>query len=240
MTQSVTQRAYDHLRSKLASGDLQPGTRLVTRALAKEVGGSLIPVREALSRLASEGLVEHVPGGGSYVRRIGRLDLKHIYEMREAVESFAAAQAAARISESQLEVLQEICDEWHAMSVVFRERDPGEQHATADEITRWLKQDRRYHDVIITAASNPYLTKSIADLRLMSRVHNPLRKHGTYLTVRHAARSWRQHTALVRALRSGDSDLAREWMVKQIRSGKESVLGYLDRQMTHLDEGERD
>lgn len=240
MSQSVTQRAYDHLRAKLASGDLRPGARLVTRTLAKEVGGSLIPVREALSRLASEGLVEHVPGGGSYVRRIGRLDLKHIYEMREAVESFAAAQAAERISEAQLEVLQEICDHWRVVTAQIRDREPGAQHATSEELSLWLKGDRRYHDVIITAANNPYLTKSIADLRLMSRVHNPLRQHGSYLTFRRAAQSWRQHAALVRALRAGDSELARQWMVEQIRSGKQSVLAYLDKHAAHLDEGERE
>ncbi len=228
MVESMSQRAYDYMRQKLSSGELKPGMRLVTRRVAREVGGSLVPVREALSRLASEGLIEHVPGGGAYIRRMSREELLHLYEMREAVEPFAAGLAAARIGESQLGVLQTICDEW--LVVVRAMRDEKRPHATASEIDLWLERDRLYHDVIISATGNPFLIKVIADLRLMERVYNPVRRSGDFLTLRVAALSWRAHAALLRALKKRDAPLAQRLMAEQIQSGKRNVLAFLDRQ----------
>ena len=57
-TGTLSEKAYQHIRRLVSSGELQPGARLVNRALADQLGTSFIPVREAISRLASEGLVE--------------------------------------------------------------------------------------------------------------------------------------------------------------------------------------
>ena len=90
----------------LTRGDLAPGTRLVNRSLAKELGISFTPLREAINQLASEGLVEYVPGGGAFVRRLDRHQLAQLYDLREALEPFAAAEAAKHITEHELEELR--------------------------------------------------------------------------------------------------------------------------------------
>ena len=66
---SLAEQAYRHIRSKLSNGTFVPGEQLVNRVLATEIGVSVIPVREAINRLATEGLVEHVPGSGAFVRQ---------------------------------------------------------------------------------------------------------------------------------------------------------------------------
>ena len=69
---SLADETYHAIRKRVAAGDWPPGMRLVNRKLGVELGVSMVPVREALNRLASEGLVEHVPGAGAFVRRLDR------------------------------------------------------------------------------------------------------------------------------------------------------------------------
>ena len=75
MTATLKQRAYNHIRRQVMTGRLSPGARLCNRGLAKEIGVSLIPVREAISQLVSEGLAEHRPRLGAFVVRVGREEL---------------------------------------------------------------------------------------------------------------------------------------------------------------------
>jgi DNA-binding GntR family transcriptional regulator len=98
MEQTLAEKSYDYIRKKLAGGDLPLGQRLVNRVLADEIGGSVIPVREAIHRLASEGLVEHVPGSGAFVRKTDPHDLDNLYVLRDALESCAAGVAAQTCS----------------------------------------------------------------------------------------------------------------------------------------------
>lgn len=70
----LAQRVYEQIREQIQTGKLSPGTRLVNRKMAIELGTSMVPVREALNRLTSEGLLEHLPGGGNFVRKLNRKD----------------------------------------------------------------------------------------------------------------------------------------------------------------------
>ena len=108
---SLAEQAYRHIRSKLSNGTFVPGEQLVNRVLATEIGVSVIPVREAINRLATEGLVEHVPGSGAFVRQADGQQLNDLYVLRDAVESCAAGEAAANITVFQLEALESILDE---------------------------------------------------------------------------------------------------------------------------------
>ena len=66
---TLSEKSYQHVRDLLIRGELAPGQRLVTRNFAESIGVSLAPVREALNRLATEGLVEHIPGSEAFVRQ---------------------------------------------------------------------------------------------------------------------------------------------------------------------------
>ena len=86
MDQSLAEISYAYIRERLASGEFPPGKQLVNRTLAEEIGVSVIPVREAINRLSSEGLVDHVPGAGAYVRKANRQDLNNLYVLRDALD----------------------------------------------------------------------------------------------------------------------------------------------------------
>jgi DNA-binding GntR family transcriptional regulator len=92
------EQAYERIRGELlARGPQAFGGRLVEQQLADELAMSRTPVRDALRRLAANGLIEIAPGGGGYVARRARLrDVREEYELRRVLEGAAAALAAAR------------------------------------------------------------------------------------------------------------------------------------------------
>jgi DNA-binding GntR family transcriptional regulator len=217
---SPAQRAYDHVLSKVTSGELPSGTRLVTRSIAKEIGTSLNPVREAIGRLAAKGVIKHIPGAGAFVRALDRRELSELYGMREAVETHAAEEAARLISEPELEELQAICDDWHRIAKSIQARG----QATDEESGRWFDHTVRFHRVLVDAARNRFLSKALAEYRLVSAIFDEHRRHHTVQTLAAAAITWRRHAALVRALRAGDSDRSSELVRTLIRTGRRNTL----------------
>jgi GntR family transcriptional regulator, rspAB operon transcriptional repressor len=78
--------AYHRLRSILLGGEIRPGQRLSHRTLAKDLGLSRSPVREALLALEAEGIIEHRPQSGVYLRDVSPQELEELYDMRELIE----------------------------------------------------------------------------------------------------------------------------------------------------------
>ena len=109
-TQTQTENSYARLREKLVAGGLAPGQRLVNRSLADEFEVSVIPLREAINRLASEGLVNQIPGTGAFVHSPDGRELQELLIFRESIES-AAAEAARHISDRELDARQAVLDD---------------------------------------------------------------------------------------------------------------------------------
>ena len=99
---TLRQQAYQHLRERILSGELGAGTQLSEPDLAKQLGMSRTPVREALRQMENEGLLDYAPRFGAMVRVPDRDELSDMYAVREALESYAAAEAAAKIKPSAL------------------------------------------------------------------------------------------------------------------------------------------
>jgi len=224
---SITQseKAYLTLRRRLSRGELAPGTRLVNRTLAHEMGMSFIPVREALSRLASEGLVDHVSGAGTFVRRVNPRELAQLYDVRELFEPFAAAEAARHISPRELEALADVLREWTAtgMAILKRKRAPGPKLLNA-----WIDLDERFHEIIISGSRNPWLAKIMSDLRIVSVCFAAHRQAIGLLTPEIVKRTLRSHDDLLQVLRNGDPPAAEALVRRQLASGREEVLRYFE------------
>jgi DNA-binding GntR family transcriptional regulator len=220
-----SQQAYEYIRNQLLTGQLAPGTQLVNRTLASEIGVSVIPVREALGRLASEGLITHVSGAGAYVRRPDRQELVELFGLREALETYAAAEAARCVTDPELAELWAICARWEQASARLA---AGKRAATPAEHSRWVDDDQRFHAVLIAAARNRWLSKAVTDLRLTARVFAAVRRESA-LTADAARETFESHAALVAALAARDADGARRWMSVQLRRGLRSLLDALDR-----------
>jgi DNA-binding GntR family transcriptional regulator len=94
---------YKILRSAIISGTYRPGEQLRAAELAKEVGGSVSPVREALRRLQSDGLVEFIPNKGARVSEVSSNDLKDIYSTRRLLEGQALTLAHPNLNQESLD-----------------------------------------------------------------------------------------------------------------------------------------
>lgn len=226
MENSVASRAYEYLRAKLARGEMPPGTRLVTRQIADAVNGSLSPVREAITRLVSEGLVAHFPGGGAYVKQPSQDEVLELYDVRAHLEEMAVRLAVPRLTENQLEGLRAACDDMQGIADRIGERP--EQHADRQLMADFLDDDARFHSIIIRASGNRFLNKMIFDLHIISRVFAVIGRSPEYLTQEFAKTTADSHGELYRLVAAGESDASATWIRDHIIHGRDTVIAFLD------------
>ena len=145
---SLAERAYDLLVREITRLDLAPGTVLADKALTERFEIGRTPMREALQRLAREGLVVHVPNRGMFVSEISATSVQQIYEFRALIDGHAARLAATRASADEMDDLTAL----HRALVEATERD---------DIDTYVVMDRLFYDVLARAAQNVYLAEVI-------------------------------------------------------------------------------
>jgi DNA-binding GntR family transcriptional regulator len=143
---SRNESVYQAIRSAIERGDMQPGQRVMELEIADWLSVSRTPVREAVRRLETEGMLEIEPRVGLVVASLSRQAVMELYAMRELLEVTAARWCAAHATDLELTELEEL--------VRREQRLQGD----ADELVR---HNRRFHDAIHRGAHNRYLTKSL-------------------------------------------------------------------------------
>jgi DNA-binding GntR family transcriptional regulator len=231
-TSTLTQRAYLQLQERILSGELAAGSLVSESRLAKEMGISRTPVGEAIRQLAQEGFVRQVPRYGTIVRSIEPQDIEELYEMREALESFAAAKAARRITSLQLAQLEVLCTTIENIAGDCR----GEVTTQFDVnmLRQFLAADMTFHLLIVKAAGNQRILNTIRETRTMSQIFR-MRRHEFDNSVVESASQ--MHRKILAALASGDSAEASLQMAEHIRASREGTLSYLakEQQRNHTD-----
>jgi DNA-binding GntR family transcriptional regulator len=221
--QPLPRRVHAALRSKLLDGTLPPGSRLDYKQLAIELGVSTTPVREAVTQLASEGFVELVPRLGAVVRSLNQNSAREFYEVREAVETFAALKAAERLSPRHLELL---CRHLDTMQRLFAEvigRGATKLEPTA--LHEFLDADLAFHKTILLGARNPALARTVEESHIQSRIF--FADRGIHDTVR-LRLACEQHAAILAALEARDGTAASEAMREHIRTSLQFTLEHLE------------
>ncbi|HVP75153.1 MAG TPA: GntR family transcriptional regulator [Gaiellaceae bacterium] len=156
--QSVVDQVYDVVRSRILSGDLPGGSRLPQTSLAEELGVSRTPLREALRRLSTEGLVELEANRGATVAQHDLTDQMHAWRARLVLEPPAARLAAEVREPAALE----------RMRVAIRR-----QRQVADDIGESFAVNREFHLALVAAAGNPHLVQ-FAQTLWMTRIGVPI------------------------------------------------------------------
>jgi DNA-binding GntR family transcriptional regulator len=226
IAESATQRAYNFIRDRLQNRELQPGSRLVTRNLAKKLGTSLNPVREALNRLSSQGLVEHVPGSGTFVHEPNAQGIRDLYGVREAIESHAAAEAASEISAPELATLKQICEGWGRLATRLREHSQAK--LGPEELAPWANREEQFHNTLVNAGRNRMLSRIVTEQRVLSSMfksHCAMEFEVTVETVEHV---FETHSELVKAIENHEPDRARKLMGAMLLYGRDQVLAHME------------
>jgi DNA-binding GntR family transcriptional regulator len=215
--------AYRELRRHLLSRQIRPGDRLREIPLAAQLGVSRIPLREAIDQLAGEGLVERVPGLGSYVRSATGKDLRELYEMREVLECFTVEKAAGRLTAAQLGHLKDLCRDISEALGEFR-RSGTWSPALRDRLVR---ADAAFHQTIASAADNEHIQKEIRRLQAVAELlsYRPdLAEDETDAMTRSAG----EHLRILGALRRSDGRRARDLMADHIRRAGRRALHLME------------
>ncbi|MGD2177170.1 MAG: GntR family transcriptional regulator [Anaerolineae bacterium] len=205
----LSEKAYHLIKEKVVTLELPPSAVIDEHVLMQELGLGRTPIREALQRLDSEGLVNIVPRRGTFVNDISITDLQKIFELRIVLEGFCAGLAAERITEEQL----------GKMAAVLEDLE-GLQHA--DQRTL-MSIDKRFHRILYAASDNEFMIEILnrlydLSLRLWYLVLN------RFDEVRH---SIEQHHEVLGALKDGERDRAEAVVQKHIIEFQQSIKAAL-------------
>jgi DNA-binding GntR family transcriptional regulator len=218
MAVNLRERAYQHIRQKLLVGDIAAGQRLSEVSLAKEIGVSRTPVREAVSQLASEGFIDRDPSVGVFVKQVSRAELMELLNLRVLLEPYAAGRAAKRATDEQLAQLGEAMDRLRAISRQLR--DGGAKAWRGELGRRMTLADMIFHMAILAAAHSPRVAHIIDDFHVVTTRYRPPSSR----SLPNLARVLLEHWRIYRAIRARDPQAARLAMRIHSTNGKRKTL----------------
>jgi DNA-binding GntR family transcriptional regulator len=198
---------YRSLRDRIISGGLAPDTRLIELSIAAEFQVSRTPVREALKRLAAEGLVLADPARGIVVHSPDPADIENVFVVREALDGLAARLAAYRITPSEIGRLGVIVD---AMAEAI----------AAGRREQVVIANVRFHDVIYSAAGNPMLERIARDLREFVRRFTTL----PFASPERVHDVLEEHRAIVEAMRAHDPEAAERASMAHLEAARDYLV----------------
>jgi DNA-binding GntR family transcriptional regulator len=206
-------------------GTLSAGDRVSDFALAAEIGISRTPVREAISQLQSDGLIEQVPHVGAFVRKLSRREMEELYDLRAQLEGYAAEQAATRMTDKDIEEAGHLCDDMHTMIRGTRHKADILDDALTE---RLVKDDIGFHMLILRACGNRQVAKIVSDFHIMTRLCGKPSPDPRMSPLCVLAATWHDHARVFRGLRHRSPEMARRWMTYHILQAKNGALHHFD------------
>jgi DNA-binding GntR family transcriptional regulator len=205
---SRSEYVLERIRESIQNGDYKPGERLTELELAERLGVSRTPVREALRRLESDGLLVFEPWRGVVVAELDHQQVGELYTMREVLEGTAARLAAKHISEAEMGVLETL--------LAKEAKQLKKPHELANT-------NRHFHHAIHASAHNRYLMQTLGTLRDSLAL-----LHGTTFSVAGRARvAHGEHKDIVAAIVQRDGSAAEEAARAHIRGAERTRIKML-------------
>lgn len=189
----LREMVYEELKMQILTGAIVPGTRMMEVDLAREMGVSRTPIREAIRKLEKEGLVTIEPRRGAYASRISTQDMVEILEVRQNMEGLAAYFAASRMQPDKMEELEEASENYN-------------KAVASGNMEDMIKYDTKFHRVIVESCNNKILVQMIEQLQeLVLRF-----RYIYYDNFRRAENMPEEHAMIMNAIKDKDADAARE------------------------------
>lgn len=207
------------IRSAIVEGRLEPGQRLKEEELARELGISRTPVREALLVLQAEGLIDSAPNRGASVRAYEAADLDDLYLLRALLESFAARLAATRITDDEVAELRASNERF----VALRARD---------DIVELVRENVRFHDIVLAAARSDRLAQMVRGVIQLPLVYRSY----VWYSPDQKLISEHYHRQLTAALAAHEPERAELVMKEHVLEARDFLIARLRTAATRLQE----
>lgn len=201
--------AYGHILRALRTGRYKAGERLIADVIASEIGTSRMPVREALRRLAAEGLVTMRANRGVTVNTLNVKEMREIFEMRAVLEGLAIRLAVPNLKPSDLRYFETMTDAL------------GDQSEIGQD---WTTAHRNFHETLCAKSESPRLLRQIASLHSLVEPHMRM---WASMRDRHVG-TREHHLTLLAALRSGDPAACEDAMRKHVLDTVPDLMRHLD------------
>jgi DNA-binding GntR family transcriptional regulator len=195
-------RVYDSLVNSISSGQMEFGAPLRLNEIARMLEVSTTPVREALGRLESSGLVVKVPNCGWFVRYFTEDEIRDMHEVRASIEGLSVRLACLRMTEEELKWLRAY------------NQEKGEAAMRANDVSAYMLYNREFHSVILRAARNSYLAAVVGQLGPQSEM---LTARSIKMPGR-MQRAFEEHSRILRCLTERDAEGAENAMKDHILS----------------------
>ena len=209
-SQNLYEGTFQKLRSLLVEGVIAPGSKLNERELAEGLNVSRTPIREAIKRLAADGLVELIANRGAIAVQLSHTDVVHTFDVIAQLEGYSGELAAKNISAatlSELEALQ------YEMMASYARRD----------LSNYYKLNLRIHHLINQAANNPVLTQLFSQVN--ARIE-ALRFRSNQNGVKWE-KAVEEHQEMIDALKTHDSERMRKVMIQHVMNKRDVVIELL-------------
>lgn len=185
---SLSEHVYAHLRRRMNSGDLTPGSTINIGEIAEQLGISKTPLRDALIHLECEGFVTILPRRGVLVNRLTMAEVRHSYDTVGLIEAFIIKECADRITSSHIEKMEQLNDKMNS------EIELG-------DFTNLFESNLEFHNIYIDVSNNEMLKKFI--LPIKHRLYDFPRQN--YI------REWElrngvEHSQVIECLKQGDGE----------------------------------
>jgi DNA-binding GntR family transcriptional regulator len=222
---SKADHAYETILRSITDGEYEPGERLVIERLARELGVSVVPVREAIRRLEADGYVTFTRNIGATVTAIDLDRYPETIEAVAAIEGVALGLAAPHLTATDLRRAREVNDRLRESLVKF---DPAQ----------FTRLNRRFHEILYSACPNRHILSILE--REWALLDTTRRSAFTYIPER-AARSVEEHDELLAMIEGGSSAAEIEHFARDHRmSTARRLLQHLGEKMEHADGGASD
>lgn len=223
MSGSMKTQAYQYILQKMTRGELEPGMQISELSIAAELGISRSPVRDALSQMVSEGMVERVPRFGTVIKMLSTRELSDLYGLRVALESYAAELVAQDITDDALSELEETCEGIEKIAQDFKKSKKSQ--LTPEMLAEVSRLDMKFHLIILKATRNRMLLKSAHDTRQMVRIFGIRRVENFDYEYVHGV--YQYHLGIFEAIRDRDSLKARQIMTEHINFSRDGALKFI-------------
>ena len=205
----LRKKIYNMLKEAIVTGELDPGQRLIESQLAREMGISRTPIREALRQLESEGYITSIDNGGVKVSEITEDDIHEWYEIKKVLDKLSIIKTIDNITEDQIKDLEEYINK----SKKLLEKNNYDKD-------KMIALHSAFHQKIFEASNNKLIKTIMEDyqhynLRLRKYMADSLSWHDKMV---------KEHEKILQAIKEKDKDTAIELVNEHSISGKQQVL----------------